>query len=765
MGASRVDNRPRARLSWGYFGVSWLSMSAGTTYRNGDCRAMPDLILEVGTEDMPANAVAQALDQLKGSVEQGLRALRLETREVTTCGTMRRLIVCAADVPERQPDQEREVRGPSKAVAFGADGKPTGAAQGFARKQGVPVESLQIVDTPQGEYVQARVRDEGRPAVDVLGNMLQQAVRALTFPKMMRWGEGSIRFVRPLRWMVALLGTEVVPFEIVGVASGRKTRGHRFLAPAEVELTSSADLLPTLANASVMVDPEQRRRTIREQADALAAEVGGIVPWDEDLLDENTWLVEWPTVLLGHFDPDFLRLPKAVLVTAMKKHQRFFPVLDANGALMPCFISVRNGSTEHLDVVRHGNERVLTSRFADARYFAEQDSKAKLSEFAERLGRLLFQEKLGTVAEKRSRLVSLAGSIADTRGASPEECVLARRAADLAKADLVTSMVVELPSLQGVVGREYALRDGEDPRVADAIAEHYLPRFAGDALPQSCIGSLVAVADRIDTLVGYVGLGILPTGSSDPYGLRRAAHGVSQILAGDPDMPSLLELELSAARAYEDVNKLSFPRDQVCNDLQTIFDQRLEAILADRGVRYDVAQAALSGGFVYSTLVYGVVKRAEALQALAETEAFVPTVQAAARVANILRSASVEPAAWMPGKEGIHGAEGRSVERAVSVLETQARRVNTSLFQEASEHSLFDAAYSLIPEVARHAAGYEYEQLYGVLISLDAPVNAFFDDVLVMCEDEGVKKNRLQLLELVDVLYKSLADFTRIVCA
>lgn len=725
---------------------------------------MPNLVFELGTEEMPAGAIEGALQQLLFAVEKGLNEARLGAERVAVYGTPRRLILTAAGVPERQPDHVREVRGPSKAVAYDAEGKPTGAAIGFARKQGVPVEELQTVSTPQGEYVLARVHEAGKPAAEVLGPLLSETVKELFFPKMMRWGTGAMRFARPIRWILALLGEEVVPMEIGGITSGRRSRGHRFLAPEEFEVPRADALLEKLRAAYVMVDPEERRQSIREQGDRLAREVRGTVPWEPSLLDENTWLVEWPTALLGSFSPDYLSLPRPVLVTAMQKYQRFFPIEDRAGKLLPRFIAIRNGGAAHLEIVREGNERVLAARFADASHFYQKDRQTPLEAMVEQLGRLIFQEKLGTMADKRRRLEVLAAWLAEQEGSAIEQPALAVRAARLCKADLVSQMVIELPALQGIMGREYALAADEDPRVADAIAEHYMPRSAGDVLPRTSLGKLLAVADRMDTLVGYVGLGILPSGSSDPYGLRRAAHGAAQILAGEPDMPSLMEIQTQVVRAYREVNGLDLDSDSLGNDLRALFDQRIAALLEERGVRYDLIAAALSGGLYGNTQVYATFRRAETLQALIEDPLFVPTVQAAARVTNILRSAEaalVGPLA--PGREGIWGESARSVQRWVSVLEAAARKVDPTMLREESEHVLFDTAYRTLLEVARRAAGYDYEALYHTLDALREPVNRFFDDVLVMVDDLPLRRNRLALLQFVDALHKTLADFTKVV--
>lgn len=730
---------------------------------------MPDLVFEIGTEEMPAGAIADALAQLADKADAGLTSARLAPQCVETFGTPRRLVVLAQGLPNHQPDEKRVVRGPAKSVAYDSAGRPTGAAIGFAKKQGIPVEQLDTVTVNGAEYVQARVLDSGRAAEDVIGPILADAMKALTFPKLMRWGgqrEGGMRFVRPIRWLLCLLDDKVVPVEVAGIRSGRETWGHRFLAPGQFDVGEALDLFQMLHKAGVMLDQDERKQGIVAQGNALAAEIGGRVPWDEGLLEENVFLVEWPTALRGSFDPAYLELPRPVLVTAMKKHQRFFPVENQEGRLLPHFVSIRNGGEENLDIVREGNERVLTARFADAQYFYAQDRDKKLDDMSTQLGRLVFQEKLGTTAQKRDRVVLLMSALADSLEMGPKPKERALRAASLCKADLVSRMVIELPALQGVMGREYAILEGEDAEVSDAIAQHYQPKFAGDSVPGSPLGRMLAIADRLDTLVGYVGIGVIPTGSSDPYGLRRAAQGVVQILADEADMPSLGEMEVCAAQAYDQVNGLDFPLDPLCNDLAALFSQRISALLEERGVRYDLVDAALSGGSIYSTLVHATVTRGETLQALSADANFSATTQAAARVANILRSVPSgrdEPS--VQGKEAIHGSQAHSVERAVSMLEQLSRRIDRSLLQVGSELCLFDEAQALLSDVAHRAATYDYAGLYRELDRLRRPVNAFFDDVMVMVDDPRLRANRLALLALVDTLYKMLADFTKVVVA
>lgn len=717
---------------------------------------MPDLLLEVGTEEMPAGAIRGALEQLRAAVSSRLTDARLAAGDVQVHGTPRRLIVLAADVPEEQPDAVVEVRGPSRSAAFDASGHPTNAARGFARKHGLPVEALTVVDTPQGAYVYARVLQKGKPALEALPDLLRQAVLGIYFPKMMRWGNGAVRFVRPIRWIVAMLGEHVIPMEIAGVHSGRTSCGHRFVAPGPFEVRSPSAFLEQLRNAAVLADPEERRREIIRQADELAASVGGVIPWDEDLLEENVWLVEHPAALLGSFDEVFLELPRPVLVTAMKKHQRTFPVEDRNGRLLPCFIAVRNGGVQSLDVVREGYERVLTARFADARFFYEEDQRSSLDAMAERLSRILFQEKLGTMAHKRDRLQKLADKIAEARGMADAERRLLTRAAYLAKADLASRMVTELPALQGVIGREYALQRGEDAQVAEAIGGHYLPRFAGDALPGSPIARVLAVADRMDTLVGYLYVGARPSGSSDPYGLRRAAQAIVQILAEDAQAPPLNVLAHLAGEAYSAVSGIDILWDALWADLRLVLEQRLEALMEERNIRYDLTDAAIAAGPVLAFQVHAAVRRADTLASVAGDDAFVPMVNAAGRVANILAAAGMR--AELPGPK-------ERMPEAAGVFSSLASAVREELLSAPEERALWSEAAELTRDVARSAAGFDFGGIYARLKSTGSVVDRFFDEVLVMADDADLRSNRLALLRLVDALYRTLADFSRVVVA
>ena len=701
---------------------------------------MAELLLEIGTEELPANVVESALAQLQEGVTQRLHDARIALGQMETFGTPRRLIVYIRDVAPSQTDIVREVRGPAVSVAFDALGNPTAAAQGFARKQGVDVKQLEVVSTPQGEYVMAKVFERGKPTPEVAAQILPEAIRSLTFPKMMRWGDGNLRFCRPIRWILALYGSEVVAFDLDGIRSGNRSRGHRFLAPEEFEVSAPAELFHQLAERYVVVDHHQRRESIRQQANRLAQEAGGQVLWDEALLDEVTHLVEYPTTLLGRFDPGFLNLPEPILITAMKKHQRFFAVVDAQGRLLPCFIAVRNGNDLHLDIVREGNERVLTARFNDAHFFYERDRQQPLEAFVGELRRIVFQEKLGTMADKTERLRAMAHEMAQHAGIEPE---LAQRAATLCKADLATEVVMELPALQGVMGREYALLSGEHELVAQAIAEHYMPRFAGDALPESLPGRLLAASDRVDTLVGYVGaLQIVPTGSGDPFGLRRAAQGVVQILATMEGMPRLWAFVDSAVRAYAEQGVSV--GDEGLRLLAQIFLQRMEALLEDEGIRYDVVQAVLADQRVEP---FSARANAHMLNAL-PMERLSTVALAATRVRNILKAG--EAVKVVPTEEWRSPAEWRA-------------QVDVALFQHDEERNLYHVTSQHEGEILEAASASRREQVFASLEKFTDTVNRFFDAVLVMAPNETVRRNRLLLLASVDALYRTIGDFSRLI--
>jgi glycyl-tRNA synthetase beta chain len=695
------------------------------------------LLLEIGCEEIPAAFMRGALEQLQERLAALLSELRLEHGALRTLGTPRRLIAFVADVARQQTPEERIVRGPAKRACFDAQGNPTQALIGFARSRGVEPHQVQFQETPQGEYAFIHEYDPGQPAVQALAEALPKMILSMTFPKMLRWGHRKMRFARPLRWIVAMLGHEVIPFELEGIPSGSHSRGHRFLAPEPFAVESPERFLEQLRAVHVIADPEERARIIVDGASRLAHSIGAHAVIEPDLLEENVFLVEQPHLLLGGFPETFLRLPAPVLVSAMKKHEKFFPVVDSTGALLPRFISVYNNGDP--DKVREGNEWVLVARFNDAAFFFEEDRKQPLEAFVPALGRILYQQKLGTLLDKVHRLETLMERLAHALDWDADTRALAQRAALLCKADLATQMVMEFPDLQGVIGAEYAHMSREAARVVQAIREHYMPRHAGDPIPESALGRALAVLDRIDALVGYVGLGYLPKGSSDPFGLRRAAAGVVEILQHEPDYPTLAELVQRAHDVYREQRAPLKPLIAVQADLRTLFYSRIEALLEEQGVRYDLVRATLGAGWDDS--VYGFMQRARLLQQHADTPEFLPLVQTATRPANILAA-----------------AEKKHL-KAVASLD----HVDATLFEHETERALYEALTQMTPRFEGLYYKHDYEAIYQELLALSPAVNALFDGVMVMTDDAPRRQNRLNLLACAHRLYLALADFTQVV--
>ncbi|MBI3911434.1 MAG: glycine--tRNA ligase subunit beta [Armatimonadetes bacterium] len=693
---------------------------------------MPDLVLEIGTEEVPANAVVPALEQLRQLMEELLSVQRLSHGGVETLGTPRRLVACARDVATRQADAVVEIKGPPASVAFDAEGKPTRAADGFARRNQVDVGTLVIRDN----YVYAEKREIGAPAVSVLARALPELFPALNFPKFMRWGEGLFRFSRPIRWILCLLGEEVVPFTVAEVTSGNVTMGHRVLGPGPHPVRTAADYFHVVRDAGVILSGQERREQIVQQGNTPSAEAGGHVIWDPSLLEEVTYVVEWPTAFLGRFSEEYLSLPRPVLVSVMKKHQRYFTLEGPDGRLLPRFLAVRNGGDFGLDQVREGNERVLAFRFNDAVFYDAEDRKTTLAEKRERLRRVVFLENVGSLYDKSVRLERLLATLCERLGRTAD-IPLARRAAALAKADLVSQMVIELPELQGIMGGEYARGDGEPAEVAEAIAEHYLPRAAGDPLPASFLGRLLSLADRLDTLAATFSLGLIPTGSFDPFGLRRHAAAVVAILAALPPLRQEDLLRL-ARRMLEEQGFAAIaarPVDQVVAELMGLLRSRLEAMLDEEGIRADVSAAVLAVG---CNVVPEVLQRARFLQRQADSapEVFNRVATVATRVRNIVRPTDASPPVG-------------DLER----LEHPTERDLAAAVQEREE---------IWRQMAARA---DWDCLWRSWDDLRPLIDQFFVDVLVMAEDPALRAARLSLLRALDDSFRSLADFSRVVVA
>ena len=680
-----------------------------------------DLLLEIGTEEVPAHAMPGILVQLRENAAKALAELRLSYDAIQTLGTPRRTALLVKGLAENQPDVSSEKRGPSVQAAFDADGNPTRAAQGFARGQKIDPKELVTKDG----YVYAMVHETGKETQTLLPELMKGLICGLSFPNNMRWGSLDFKFIRPLRWIVALYDDAVIPFEVAAVKSGRVSRGHRFLSRGDFSIAQAAEYEADCEKQFVIVDPERRRQMIREQIHAVAAANGGKAEITEDLLEEVTYLVEYPTALCGRFEEKYLKLPPEAVITPMRDHQRYFPVKDATGKLLPLFITVRNGGKEHLETVQHGNERVLRARLADAQFFFDEDRRKSLEQHLEKLKTVVFQEGLGTIYDKAGRLVKLADKISDALGVSGAAKQNAMRAAKLAKADLVTGMVTEFTELQGVMGREYALLDGEAPEVARAIDEHYMPRFAGDAEPQTVAGRIVSLADKLDNLVATFSRGLIPTGSQDPFALRRQALGLVNMI-----IEAKYSIRLSGLVAAEmDMlgMKDAAAREKMQADVADFMRLRLKNVLGDAGIRYDIIDAVL--GNVDD--VYAVYLRAQAV-AKALTGDMTKTIQAFVRAGNIAKKA-----------------------------ETAA--IDAARFQDAAETALYQAYTSAASAVDSLIKGQDYTGALDALADLAAPIDAFFDAVMVMDKDEKVRNNRLGLLKSVDALICQVADFSQLV--
>ena len=676
-----------------------------------------DLLFEIGTEEIPAHVMPHLLEDLAQLAETMLKEHRLSYEKVRTLGTPRRAALIVTGLAERQEDINTETRGPSVAIAFDADGNPTKAGAGFARGQGVDPSAL----IQRDGYVYASVHESGAATAELLTSLLPDLVRAIPLPNSMRWGDLDFRFIRPIRWFVALYGTEIVPFTLAGVTSGNHSRGHRTLAPADFVITSAADYEAACEKAYIIVDPERRRAMICEQITETAKACGGTAEITPDLLEEVLYLVEYPTALSGSFEEKYLALPAEAVITPMRDHQRYFPVKAADGSLLPAFITVRNGGKAHLDVVAHGNERVLRARLADAQFFFDEDRKKSLAEHREKLKTVVFQRGLGSMYEKTERLMALTTAIVEEMAAGDADGTAladARRAAELSKADLVTGMVTEFTELQGIMGREYALLDGESPAVARAIDEQYMPRFAGDELPQTPLGVALSVADKIDNIVGTFSQGRIPTGSQDPFGLRRQALGLVLILIEQESTMLLSDLVDEACDLYD----LEEFRDKMQVYVADFIRLRLKNVLSERGVRYDVQEAVLGD----VDLVADVPVRAAYVERLLASEGGEALVQSFVRVGNIARSVT-------------------------------GSTLDPALFKAEEEGALLSAYQTAA------AARAEGEDTLPAEQALGRAIDTFFDAVMVMDKDARVKENRLSLLKMIDDDLLETADYSKIV--
>lgn len=684
-----------------------------------------DLILEIGTEEIPASYLPPALAQIKQLAEKELSTQRVPFGEISSYATPRRIVVHITDVSESQESSVKEVMGPAKAVAFDDKGKPTKAAEGFARGQGIDIKDLKTVSTPKGDYIAAVKSEASEPTDKILPAIMPRVITSLHFPKMQRWGYSSLRFPRPIRWLLCLYGSDVVSFDLEGIKSGRLMRGHRFMAPGPFEIKDVKDYFRQVKKAKVVLDQEERRAIIEEGVMKAAEKVGGKPIKDQSLIDEVTYLVEYPVIVTGTFEDRYLSLPRDVLITSMRSHQRYFSVVNSRKKLMHYFITISNNITRDKSVVAMGNERVLRARLEDGMFFFQEDSKVPLKTRVEELKDVVFQEKLGTSWEKMERFSALGSNLVKKveRGSLQE----VKRVAFLCKGDLVTQMVGEFADLQGVMGKEYALLQGEDKAVADGILEHYYPRYSGDRTPSTIGGAVVSIADRIDTVCGCFGIGISPTGTADPYGLRRHALAVIAILMDRGWQISLTDLMSQSLKLLK--GKIDVAPKDVQPALEEFFKGRLHNLFTGRRYRHDLVSAVLED---YWADPVDAAARIEALTSFSKKAGFGDLMLSFKRVMNII-------------PEGFNG------------------KVDRKKATETVEKGLIDSATSIGKEAAGMLEKGDYLKVLNILAGMKKPVDAFFDGVMVMDKDPAVKKNRLAILAWVSALFAQVADFRKVV--
>ena len=677
-----------------------------------------DLLFEIGAEEIPAGFMPNILGQLKTLAETKLNDAHLPFESIATYGTPRRLALIVKGLADTSAEISERHKGPSASIAYDADGNATKAAIGFARGKGLDVADLVVEDG----YIYAETKTAGVPAKDIITDMLPQLITGLNFPKSMHWGNLDAKFVRPVRWLVALLDEEVIPVEFATVKSGNVTRGHRFLGADEITIKNAASYVDTLKENFVMVDQDARRELISKQLHDMAASKNASIVWDDDLLEEINYLVEWPTALCGGFEESYLALPDAAIITPMKDHQRYFPLVDQEGKLLPMFLTVRNGSDHSIEVVQAGNERVLRARLDDAKFFFNEDRKKPLIDRQDGLTKIVFQEGLGNLADKTERLLKLGRVFGEECGLHEDAAVVLERATELAKTDLTTGMVTEFTELQGVMGKEYALLDGESPEVAEAIFEQYLPRFAGDVLPQTEAGKVLSIIDKVDNIVATFSRGLIPTGSQDPYALRRQTIGILNILLGSEWNISLRPIFKAS---MELLNVPTEKQDELLSQVEEFFTLRLKNIFLDREVPHHVIDLLLSNNELSVADAEGLVNALLANR----IDENVELVQAYTRMYNLVK-------------------------------DVEYTGVNSDLLKEDAEKALFEAA-SKASEVSLAAwEANDYAAVVAIPATLVPAINKFFEDVMVMDKDEVIKANRLQLVRLAYSVMAIIGDIS-----
>ncbi len=688
-----------------------------------------DLLYEIGTEEIPAKYMPATLEQVKSIAESMLKGNRIAFEEIKTYGTPRRIVLVVKGIAEQQEDLEELVKGPSKKAAYDESGNPSKALLGFLKGQKAELQDVLLQELAGVEYIYFKKQEKGQSTKEVLKTILPNILTSITFPKSMKWGNKSFRFARPVRWLVPILGDQLIEFDKDGIQCSRNTKGHRVLSTGSIEIGNTAEYFEKLRKGFVIVDQEERRSLIRKQCEELAKAKGGEVLMDEELLEEVVYLLEYPTALMGGFEEEYLKLPKEVVITPMKEHQRYFPVLDKNKKLMNYFITVRNGDNRFLETVQEGNEKVLRARLADANFFYSEDRKNSLDVCVEKLKSIVFQETLGTIYDKTQRIIAISEYLSEVVGLSSDLRRYLLRSAYLCKADLVSNMVKEFDELQGIMGREYALLQDEKEEVANAILEHYLPRFAGDYTPETVNGSILSISDKMDTICGCFAIGIQPTGSQDPYALRRQAIGITSIVLEGKMHLGLAHLADTALKSFAEKGILKGDVKAIKKDVIEFFRQRFRNVMIDKGFEYDVIDAVINAEF---DDIYDSYLKIEELSKWKYRDEFLNILGSVSRVSNLASKA-------------------------------KSSEINIELFTEKAELELLNAFDRVNAEYEGYVDNREYGKALKLMITLKKPIDDFFDNIMVMVEDEDIKNNRLGLLKSMANMMNRMADLGAIV--
>ncbi len=693
---------------------------------------MENVILEIGTEEIPAQYMENALKDLNQLAQKYLEEARINYKEIKVYGTPRRLILFIFHINEKQEDIFQKIKGPAYSIAYNKDSQPQKPALKFAQSQRVNVEDLIVEDTEKGKYIFAPKSIIGQPTIEILSRIFPEIIKGMQFPKSMRWGERSLRFIRPIRWILALYGKEIIKFNLNGLDSENITYGHRLLAPQKIKISSTQEYFKKLEKSYVIVDPQIRENIVKTDIKQIIKEIGGKKIINEKQLKEIIYLVEYPNAILGKYDKKYLELPKDVLTVVMEKHQKYFPIFKNKDELLPLFIVIINNFKKYASKIREGNENVLRARLEDAKFFYQEDQKIPLEKRVDKLKNVIFQENLGSLFDKTERLELLCDYISDSLQVEQKVKEDLLRAAHLCKADLVTEMVKEFPELQGIMGKEYAVLSGERREVAEAIFEHYLPRFSGDRLPLTKSGMILGIADKVDSIIGCFVTGLIPTGSQDPYGLRRQSRGKIAIILKNNLQISLKDIIRKSLSLYKEsvLVELKIDENEIVSQILSFFKQRAKNIFLEEGIRYDVIDAVLavdSDGDVVD-----IKHRIKAIEELYNQPIFRKILSSSSRVLNLSKN-------------------------------NEETEIDRSLLKEKAELSLYHNYESIYSRTREFIYNKEYKKVFKLLGDLCEPVDEFFDQVLVMDKDKEIRKNRIALIKKIGILFNQVTDLSKIV--